>query len=167
MEQGKRQAPPADAELGGRIYEGSLIIELLRLRDAMRLFFRPVLRRHALSDQNWRILKVLGERGPTDMTALGLGAVIPPASASRMVSRMEASGLLRRRADRNDGRLVLVDLTAKGWRLYERAAPEIRRTYVELSAMLPPDALAQLDAAVRHLNAAIAAIAPGDGTPEP
>lgn len=147
----------AEAGLGARIYEGSLIIGLLRLRDGMRLFFRPILREYQLTDQNWRIIKVLGETGPTDMTQLGLAAVIPPASASRIVTRMEAGGLLKRRADGADRRQVRVELTAKGKRLYAKVAPLIRRTYSEIAGLLDPRLLATLDSTVRALNEQIAA----------
>lgn len=165
----RHPAPRAatDGTIGHRIYEGSLIIELLRLRDSMRLFFRPVLRRHALTDQNWRVIKCLGEDGPTDMTRLGRAAVIPMASVSRMVTRMEASGLVLRVPDETDRRQVQVKLTAKGRRLHRQVAPEIRRTYSELSAMLPAEALEQLHAVVLRLNAELSVLIPEDGEDGP
>jgi homoprotocatechuate degradation regulator HpaR len=144
--------------IGDRIYEGSLIIELLRLRDSMRLFFRPTLRGHGLTDQSWRIVKTLGEHGPLEMTALGNAAVIPMASASRIVTRMSRGGVVRRLRNKADRRQVLVDLTARGRSLYAEVAPEIRRVYADLGAKLPPDALEQLHAVVQRLNGELAAL---------
>lgn len=160
-------ATVVDRGIGDRIYEGSLIIELLRLRDAMRLFFRPVLRRYAITDQNWRLIKFLGENGPTDMTSLALGAVIPMASTSRIVTRMEANGLLRRVQDKSDGRQVLVKLTPKGQRVHAELAPQIRRIYAELSARLPPDALEQLHSVVVRLNSELTSLASGEVDEDP
>ncbi len=143
--------------LGARIYDASLIIGLLRLRDGMRLFFRPILRAHDLTDQNWRIIKVLGEHGAVEMTRIGQEAVIPAASASRTVTRMEAAGLLRRQADPGDRRRVLVVLTARGRLLYEKVAPLIRDTYGAIAAQLDPALLETLNITVHALNRQIEA----------
>jgi homoprotocatechuate degradation regulator HpaR len=150
--------PPDPSEIGDRIYEGSLIIELLRLRDSMRLFFRPALRAHGLTDQSWRIVKVLGERGPLEMTSLGVAAVIPMASASRIVTRMARGGVVKRLPNKVDRRQVLVELTAKGRRLHADVAPQIRQVYAELGEKLAPDALEQLHDVVSQLNGQLAAL---------
>ena len=150
--------------LGARIYDASLIIGLLRLRDGMRLFFRPILRAHDLTDQNWRIIKVLGEHGAVEMTRIGHEAVIPAASALRIVTRMEAAGLLRRRADVADRRRVLVELTPRGRRLFAKVAPLIRDTYGAIAAQLDPALLETLNTAVHALNRQIEASF-GDNAP--
>jgi homoprotocatechuate degradation regulator HpaR len=150
--------------LGARIYDASLIIGLLRLRDGMRLFFRPILRAHDLTDQNWRIIKVLGEHGAVEITRIGHEAVIPAASASRIVTRMEAAGLLRRRADVADRRRVLVELTPRGRRLFAKVAPLIRDTYGAIAAQLDPALLETLNTAVHALNRQIEASF-GDNAP--
>lgn len=143
--------------LGARIYDASLIIGLLRLRDGMRLFFRPILRAHGLTDQNWRIVKVLGEHGAVEMTRIGQEAVIPAASTSRIVTRMEAAGLLRRRAAATDRRRVLVELTPRGVRLHAKVAPLIRETYGAMAAQLDPELLETLNVTVHALNRQIEA----------
>lgn len=145
------------AQLGERIYEASLIIGLLRLRDGMRLFFRPILHAHGLTDQNWRIIKVLGEHAAVEMTRIGQEAVIPAASASRIVGRMEAAGLLRRRPDAADRRRVLVALTPRGRRLHAKVAPLIRSTYGEIATVLDASLLESLNATVQELNRQIEA----------
>lgn len=150
--------------LGARIYDASLIIGLLRLRDGMRLFFRPILRAHGLTDQNWRIIKVLGEHDAVEMTRIGQEAVIPAASASRIVTRMEAAGLLRRCADLADRRRVLVALTPRGRRLYAKVAPLIRDTYGAIAAQLDPSLLETLNITVHALNRQIEALF-GDNAP--
>jgi len=157
MAQRANGTPPAPLEIGERIHEGSLIIELLRLRDSMRMLFRPALRAHGLTDQSWRIVKALGERGPLEMTSLGMAAVIPMASASRIVTRMARGGVVKRVPDKADRRQVLVKLTGKGRRLHADVAPQIRRVYAELGEKLGPDALAQFHDAVCRLNGQLAA----------
>jgi homoprotocatechuate degradation regulator HpaR len=133
----------------------------------MRLFFRPILRRHALTDQNWRIIKPLAEVGPIDMTRLGSAAVIPTASLSRIVTRMEASGLVQRLQDEVDRRQVLVKLTAKGRRLHAQVAPQIRETYARLGTLLPSEVLEQLHDVVLRLNAELAVLVPEEGADLP
>jgi homoprotocatechuate degradation regulator HpaR len=163
MARDKAVVAMAEDGIGQRIYEDSLIIELLRLRGAMRLFFRPVLSRHRLTDQNWRIIKPLAEVGPIDMTRLSQAAVIPMASLSRMVTRMEAGGLVQRVQDEGDRRQVLVKLTPKGRRLHAQVAPQVRQTYAELSVLLTTELLEQLHTVVLRLNTELSELIPADG----
>lgn len=138
--------------------DGALVLELLRLRDAMRLVFRPVLRTRGLTDQNWRLIRTLGERGPTEMTTLAAETAIPTASASRIVTRMTAAGLVRRSRDRLDRRQVLVELTPKGRRIQAEVGPLMRDAHDALDARLPPGVLADLHASLVKANLAVAAI---------
>lgn len=148
------------------MHDGALVLELLRLREAIRVVFRPVLRQRGLTDQNWRLIRTLAERGPTEMTTLATQTAIPMASASRIITRMAAAGLVRRMRHRLDGRQVLVELTPKGRRLQAELAPLMREAYAALDARLPAGMLADLHGALVRTNRAVDAyglpVAPSD-----
>ena len=48
----------------------SLTISMLKAREALMLSFRPMLAKHNFTEQQWRVLRVLGEKGPCDASKL-------------------------------------------------------------------------------------------------
>ncbi|MDA5180708.1 homoprotocatechuate degradation operon regulator HpaR, partial [Klebsiella pneumoniae] len=40
----------------------SLTIALLQAREAAMAYFRPIVKRHNLTEQQWRIVRILAER---------------------------------------------------------------------------------------------------------
>jgi DNA-binding MarR family transcriptional regulator len=73
--------------------------------------------------QHWRILAVLARDDGSSITHLARYAVVPHSSLSRLLSRMEAEGLVRRDGDEQDGRSVTVWVTPAGTALYRRMLP--------------------------------------------
>jgi DNA-binding MarR family transcriptional regulator len=61
-----------------------------------------------------RILISLMHHGELTQRAVGQGLHIKPATVTNMVKRMEVSGLIDRRRDANDDRIINVTLTLKG-----------------------------------------------------
>lgn len=81
------------------------------------------LRKMRLSFQHWRVLAVLAMQDGRPIAELADYAVVPHSTLSRLLSRMEAAGLLSRRASGRDLRLAEIHLTAKGRRRYEQILP--------------------------------------------
>jgi DNA-binding MarR family transcriptional regulator len=61
---------------------------------------------------------------------------IPKNSVSRAVSRLKKMGLIRRAADRDDGRRAMLSLTAKGSALYERVLPRFQQRQEAMVSVL-------------------------------
>jgi DNA-binding MarR family transcriptional regulator len=66
-------------------------------------------------------MSAINERGPISVTALADLEMVRPATMSRMVTSLVDDGLARRIDDKTDGRGVLVVVTAKGRRTFQRA----------------------------------------------
>jgi len=83
---------------------------------------------HPLAEHH--LLAVLGEVGAAGMrpTELALASTLTKSGLTRAVDRLEAEGLIERRACPADGRGQLIALTAKGRRTLRRAAPEFFRS---------------------------------------
>lgn len=62
----------------------------------------------------------LWDRDGRTQTELAEAVAVEPPTITKMVQRMEATGLLRRRQDPNDRRAMRVYLTAKGRKLRAR-----------------------------------------------
>ena len=61
-----------------------------------------------------RILIFLMQHGKLTQRTIGQGLHIKPATVTNMVKKMDASGLIDRRRDINDDRIINVTLTSKG-----------------------------------------------------
>ena len=66
----------------------SLTITLLRARESLMMSFRPMLAKHNFTEQQWRVLRVLGEKGPCDAGQLATEACILAPSLSRIINTL-------------------------------------------------------------------------------
>lgn len=64
-------------------------------------------------------LSVLAFGGPTSLSGLARAEQVTPATMSKLVSDLEAEGLVAKRADREDKRGVRIEVTTKGRALME------------------------------------------------
>lgn len=94
--------------------EKCLPLALMRAREKVMVMMRQMLASSGISEQQWRVLRVLSENGPLVATHLGerTGLLLP--SLTRIVQTMETGGLLTRSVDANDRRRQLVRITAAG-----------------------------------------------------
>ncbi len=105
---------------------------------------RPGLRTQGLSDQQWRVLRVLGERGAVETGRVAREAFILGPSLTGVLTRMEQSGLVRRERDPNDQRCSVVEATEKGLKLVQTLSGGVQAHYQELEKSLGRQKLAQL-----------------------
>lgn len=75
---------------------------------------REMLNDIGLTEQKWRILRVLDEEGPSELTVLAQGACLLLPSLTRIAKSLEADGLVQRRSDPDDGRKSVVQITQAG-----------------------------------------------------
>jgi homoprotocatechuate degradation regulator HpaR len=138
---------------------------LLQAREAVLLHFRPNLRKHGLTDQQWRVLRVLAERGECDVATIAEEAYLLGPSLTGVLMRMERDGLLLRERDASDARRQIIKHTAKGKRMAAKLAQSIEAHYATMEAALGKPQLAQLYAlldaviGIQTLEDAIAASA--------
>lgn len=142
---------------------------LLQAREAVMAHTRPHLREHGLTDQQWRVLRVLGERaltGPAagvDVGTIAREAYIPGPSLTGVLARMERDGLLRRAPDAADARRSVIEATPRGRRLVLKLSQAIEAHYRMLEHTMGQRALAQLYSLLDQL---IAVDAPGEPSPQ-
>lgn len=117
---------------------------LLQAREAVMAHTRPGLREHALSDQQWRVLRVLGEHGAVETGRVAREAFILGPSLTGVLARMERDGLIRRTRDPADQRRTVVEATAQGRKLVRRLSSGIEAHYLWMEQSLGKAKLAQL-----------------------
>ena len=102
----------------------SLPMALLRAREVIMSHFRPMLARHDITEQQWRVLRVLAESGPLEATELANRASFLPPSLTRIIKAMEERQFITRNRVKDDGRRALLAISPDGVALIEELAPE-------------------------------------------
>ena len=134
----------------------SLPIALLRAREKVMEHYRPMLQNHDLTEQQWRVIRVLDEAPGLDMGALAEAANILAPSLSRMTKTLEERGILDMRRTPGDGRRASLSLTSNGSALVQAIAPESAAISAEIEARVGPGRvnalLDDLDKLIRDLE---------------
>lgn len=117
---------------------------LLQAREAVMAHTRPGLREHGLSDQQWRVLRVLGEHGVVETGRVAREAFLLGPSLTGVLSRMERDGLIQRARDPADQRRTVVQATAKGRAMADKLSHTIEAHYAWMEKSLGKQKLAQL-----------------------
>lgn len=138
---------------------------LLEAREAVMLHTRPSLREHGLSDQQWRVLRVLGEHahepGGIETGRVATEAYLLGPSLTGVLTRMARDGLIERQRCPQDARRTVVRATAQGLAKVQALSQTIEAHYVWMEAQLGK---AHLSALYDLLDQLIALEVPGDGT---
>lgn len=112
----------------------SLPIALLRAREAVMHRFRPMLAAHDVTEQQWRVIRVLSETSPLDASEVAERACILAPSLTRIIKALEDRGLITRERDASDGRRAVLAISASGLAIIREVTPESRAIYAELEA---------------------------------
>jgi homoprotocatechuate degradation regulator HpaR len=134
----------------------NLPLLLLRAREAAIAHFRPILNHFGLTEQQWRILRVLGESpGGLEPGAIAETCQMHKPSLTGILARLAQMKLVARERSATDQRRQRVTLTPHGRALIERVAPVVERQYRLLEAAIGADTLAGIYAS---LDATLAAL---------
>ncbi|MFS8201471.1 MarR family winged helix-turn-helix transcriptional regulator [Streptomyces sp. CWNU-52B] len=113
-----------------------------------------------LSQAASAVLNRLGREGAVRLTELARAENVSQPNMTQLVTRMEKADLVRRVADRSDGRAVLVEVTGRGREVFRQRQAERARALKQLVEGLPEAerqavgiALPALARAVRDLPA--------------
>jgi DNA-binding MarR family transcriptional regulator len=136
--------PDSDArsEIAALLHE-----QFARLTRRLRTLELP----HGMTPERLSALSVIEKRGPISVTALADTEMVRPATMSRMITALVDEGLAKRSGDKNDGRGVLISVTPKGRRAYQRAQEQRLSRFAEVLESLSDEQLG----AMRNLAEAL------------
>ena len=92
----------------------SLPIALIRAREAVMAPVREMLAGTGMTEQQWRVLRVLDEYGPMDASRLAREAGLMASSLTRIVQSMVADGLVTRETPASDRRRQVIGIAPGG-----------------------------------------------------
>jgi homoprotocatechuate degradation regulator HpaR len=142
-----------------REFSRSLPMSLLRAREAVMRQFRPSLRNHGLTEQQWRILRALTAVDAIEVTELARVAFLLGPSLSRILRDLEARHLIERRVAKADLRRAMVSISKKGLKLIEAVAPSSEAIYAEMTRRYGARKLAELQDMLHALETSLADLA--------
>jgi homoprotocatechuate degradation regulator HpaR len=133
---------------------------LLESREALMSRFRPLLNQHGVTEQQWRIIRVLLDEDGLEPRQLCERCLISSPSIAGVLTRMEDAGLIQRERMAHDQRRVKVSVTAATKKLGKSIAPLIEREYLALEKLVGVKQLQQvydaLDTLLQHLDPPVA-----------
>lgn len=115
-----------------RPFDTTMPMLLLRAREAMIEPVRAALRLHGLTDQKWRVLRVLASADELEATQLARLVFLRPPSLTRIVRDLSARGYVSRRVDVNDRRVTILAIAPAGRTLIETVGPTIQQLGMDM-----------------------------------
>ena len=120
-------------------FSRSLPMVLYRTLDAVMPRFRKIFNEFGLTEQQWRVLRVLWDEQALTLNRLAALTLIPPPSLVGIVDRMERAELVSRQRSEADRRKVNVVLTSQGVALEDEIMPRVASAYAELRQSVDPE----------------------------
>jgi len=127
--------------------------------------FRPSLRRHGLTEQQWRILRALTSVDAIEVTELARMAFLLGPSLSRILRDLEALQFIERRTAKSDLRRAVVSISQKGIKLIEQVAPTSEAIYAAIARRYGVQKLAELHAMLGTLEESLSSLELIDAVP--
>jgi len=113
-------------------FSRSLPMMLYRALDAVMPRFRLIFNEFGLTEQQWRVLRVLWEEEEIAFRSLSDITLIPAPSLVGVIDRLAKQGLVGRHRSEKDRRNVFVYATDEGKELHRRVRPRVDAAYAEL-----------------------------------
>lgn len=134
------------AETASRLppYRQSLAGALLRAREAVMAPIRPHLREAGVTEQQWRVLRVLADEGPVEPTGLAEAALLHAPSVTRILRELGERGYTERRRDPDDGRRSIIAISPAGRALVETTSARTFGLFDQYRARFGAERLAAL-----------------------
>lgn len=122
----------------------SLPIALLRAREKVMGPIRLMLAEAGVTEQQWRVLRVLEENGQMDPSAIARAACLLMPSLTRIMKGLEGKGLITRKPHETDKRTFWVEITDDGRGLIAAHMAESTRIFDEIEAEFGKEKMEQL-----------------------
>lgn len=108
---------------------------LLTTRDAYVFFCRKLVNNVSLTEQQWRVLKVLSDYGTVDTGTIAKRCNFLSPSLTGILKRLESSGLVYRHRTCKDQRRIKVSITETGREIVAKISPEIDSYHQKIEKM--------------------------------
>ena len=98
---------------GYRPVKEALPIALTRAREAVLSHWRPLISERGFTEQQWRVLRVVNEYEPIDISTLASFSALHMPSVTRILQALQKRGYISRKRDTADSRRSWIRVTQK------------------------------------------------------
>jgi len=117
---------------------------LLRARDTVMNRFRPILRSHDVTEQQFRILRALTTAKELRAVDVSKMTLLSPPSLSRTIKGLEGRKLISRRIEKEDQRAFMLSITKKGAALVALIGQQSEAEYLDIEGRIGSKKMDQL-----------------------
>ena len=117
----------------------SLPIALIRAREGIMAPIREMLSETGITEQQWRVLRVLSEFGVTDAKTLADRSSLLFPSLTRIAATLRDKGLVSQTRDDKDRRRQFIEITAAGQSIIDERAARAAEIVTGFKATLGDD----------------------------
>lgn len=136
-------------------FEESLAAILLGAKEAVIGPMRVKLRAYNITEPQWRVLRVINDRGDIGATGLADVGLLHAPSVTRILKDLEARKLISRQADPGDRRRASLVLSPAGREVVEAVSHDVMDIMEHYAARFGAERLELLGQELRALSAAI------------
>lgn len=130
----------------------SVTLALLEAREALMTHFRPALNDVGLTEQQWRIIRILAQYGELESTHLAEKACVLKPSLTGIIRRLSEMDLVTRRRGDTDQRFVFIQLTKNGEEIFKKMSVEMEKRYQKIHQQIGDKKMEQLLALLRDVQ---------------
>lgn len=105
---------------------------------------REMLSASQISEQKWRVLRVVNESGPLEQSVIANHACLLLPSLTRLIQSLETEGLVTKTPGITDRRKSIIEITQKGRDLIHQHAAQSNAIFAELEAQFGSEKLTEL-----------------------
>jgi DNA-binding MarR family transcriptional regulator len=145
-----------DLSRGVRAMEQQVGYVLKQAQQALRAAMDDALRRHSLTTPQYSALTALAEGGELSGAELARRGFVTPQTMNGIIVNLEGMGLVERRADQGDARVLRVVLTPAGRARFDACRQAVGAVEERMLRGLRPDERPWLLDALRRCAASLA-----------
>lgn len=117
----------------------SLPIALIRAREGVMAPIREMLLETGITEQQWRVLRVLAEFGRMDTKTLADRSSLLFPSLTRIAATLREKGLITQTRDDKDRRRQFIEITANGQMIIDERSPQAAQIVAGFKEILGED----------------------------
>jgi len=145
-------------------FDSSLPMILNRALDAIMPPYRDLFARYDLTEQQWRVLRVVWSSDKYKSVDLASHTLLAAASLVGILDRLEKKGLVSRVRSTTDRRAIYIVATAKSRELEKEVGPQVSAIHERIRATVSNEEWEILEAILAKFSAAPISMSESEGT---
>jgi len=133
----------------------SLPMLLNRSLDAIMPPYRDLFQEFGVTEQQWRVLRVLWEQKHLTSAQISILTLLPSPSLVGILDRLEKKELVKRLRSSSDRREINITITDKGRELQSDVMPKVKKIQDQIKAILTDPEWRELSKSLKKIRSKI------------